>query len=322
MTVIAEHRPVSVPEPRSPHDDHRTVDTSHLHFGELTVALAASDMPVLNDGAPVSVDQISQWARQGLIRLGEPLVTWMSYLTRARSAGGPVEWRHTREYRDIWGSDRREQIASNLAFRYLNFRPGPWPSGHQLAPREARVLRRFTARLDDGTRVFTGPADDAGTPVTTPWSHSGVSDVWQLPDEVIAVALAASDMPALAPGGGDEEVGTTHTAEGRIEDIAAWTRQGLERVGGELAAFVLAYRARDLNHSHHWNTMTSRARAEFTHIWGSDERQEQAWSLAYDGLDRLEVAVNPLPDELDIFHRTLIRTALGNHWLADRQWHL
>ena len=84
-----------------------------LTYGELAVALYASDMPTAK-GSPAPAE-IAAWAGQGLDRLGPARVWELDYRGRRAVGRDP-------EYSAVWPSPRRAGAARALAYRYLRAR--------------------------------------------------------------------------------------------------------------------------------------------------------------------------------------------------------
>lgn len=143
--------------------------------------------------------------------------------------------------------------------------------------------------------------------------------IWHLPEEVIALALAASNMPALTPlAQPDPVTGASYSARGLECSITAWTWQGIERIGGMLTAHLLAYRSRDLTHALAKGHANEAERSAYAALWGTEDRHEQAGSLSCDVFDQAGREItSPLPDELDSFHQALMDTALDSITITD-----
>ena len=161
----------------------------------------------------------------------------------------------------------------------------------------------MTATMDRPATT-TVPAPRPGQNPLTPLRHTS--------EEVLALALAASDMPRIPATQEEDAYGRAHTVEGLENSLAAWFDQGIERLGGTITAHLLAYTAREINHSRHQGHATEWEEDEFLGLWDTPDRQEQAvsLSLAVTVIDDEGMTLSPLPDYLDSFHRALMRAAL------------
>jgi hypothetical protein len=114
-----------------------------LSYGELSVALNASDMPGTH--APgVGLRQLSAWAQQGLDRLGADTVRRIDQRTRAlasRYESGELTAAERAEYRRMWPSQRRRNTAISHAYHLTSALRPPywlaWRRAHGLAPEPA-----------------------------------------------------------------------------------------------------------------------------------------------------------------------------------------
>jgi hypothetical protein len=98
------------------------VGLAGLGYGQLAVALCASDMPNerLDD---VPCGRVAGWARQGVDRLGERRVWELDERSRrlnlAYDAGKISNGEYTAQTRRIWRSFRRLQRSHDLASRLV-----------------------------------------------------------------------------------------------------------------------------------------------------------------------------------------------------------
>ncbi|MGP4029175.1 hypothetical protein [Actinomadura sp. 3N407] len=100
---------------------------SGLSYGQLAVALAASDMPDQRQD-DVPAEWLAKWARQGVDRLSVRGVRELDECSiRVNLAfldGHLTRAGHAALVRQMWGSNRRRQLSHDLACR-----AGHWPGG-------------------------------------------------------------------------------------------------------------------------------------------------------------------------------------------------
>lgn len=102
----------------------------------------------------------------------------------------------------------------------------------------------------------------------TPDLFEGIA---KMPNDELAVALFASDMPTDAPVG---EYGT-------IEQITAWVRQGVERMGGERAVWWHAYQQRQFVGATGSRRLTPQERTEEKRLNLRGKRTDRTLAVAY-----------------------------------------
>ncbi|MBF8187463.1 hypothetical protein ITP53_17320 [Nonomuraea sp. K274] len=96
--------------------------TLRLPYGELAVALYASDMPTRRLPArDIALEQVAAWVARGVERLGgEVKVWWLDFQSRQLgirlSEAGATTSQERTEYRALWPQPRREDSALSLAY--------------------------------------------------------------------------------------------------------------------------------------------------------------------------------------------------------------
>ncbi len=138
-----------------------------LTYGELAVALYASDMPTRRRAAwSAAPDQVAAWAAQGVARLGRARVWQLDYRSR-QSALRPGD-----EYEAIWPDSRRAGTANGVGYLFAMDRQ---QCGH---PRPA----------DGGVVYVEVPASDPVFTWQYPVSRRDLADArrWGWPEPVTA----------------------------------------------------------------------------------------------------------------------------------------
>jgi hypothetical protein len=102
-------------------DRRMAAQVNALSYGELAVALYASDMPTRRDRSRHDPVQVGAWARQGMERLGPARIMELeARSTRAVLASNEAA------FDAVWPNWRRGQAAHDLAYRHLS---PAWPTG-------------------------------------------------------------------------------------------------------------------------------------------------------------------------------------------------
>jgi hypothetical protein len=118
-TAVMDRSDTHEQSPPSP-----SASVAGLSYGELAIALCASDMPTVRHLAlDVSDHQLVAWVCQGSDRLGEDRVRELDEEAR----GTRIHWMEGRlsapechaVERRIWGSVRRSELSHGMAYRIL-----------------------------------------------------------------------------------------------------------------------------------------------------------------------------------------------------------
>lgn len=107
------------------------------------------------------------------------------------------------------------------------------------------------------------PLPRCGELSTSSSGSPGDAEVISRPYGELAAALYASDMPTAK----------TRTAPTTAQ-LTTWVRQGLDRLGGDAAAWHLCQQARTAVQAKNWSA--------YQRIWSSKSRSARAHNLAYD----------------------------------------